>query len=246
MRAKFERKNKFQLKLSSIFLVLGFIIAFLTMMFLNIFNKKITPNLLTIANDSINKLNESILMQYKVSNLYKSLDLNNIIIIDKNKNDEIISVDFNLDNVYEALSIIANYLHDSINDNKKISEILNYYDKELNINDNNIVLTIPMGSASNNIYFANLGPRIPVKIEYVNYLTANIRLKLENYGINTILVSIYIDCDISNKYIIPTISEEINNSYSILISSKLIEGVVPNYYGGSIDTKSSILNVQFE
>jgi sporulation protein YunB len=243
MRAKFTSKNKYKIKLSSIFLILLLSIVFFSLFFLHTFNQKITPNLLTIASSSVNKLNETILMEYKVSDVYKSIDLNNVIEIVKNKNDEIISVDFNLENAYDALSLIATYLTDSLKNTELKKEILKYYEDDLNINNSTIVLTIPMGALSDGVYLSNLGPRIPVKISYVDYLTTSIRLKIEDYGINTVLASIYVDCNITNKYIIPSISEKISNSYSILLASKLIEGVVPDYYGGTIDKKSSILNV---
>ena len=41
------------------------------------FNKKITPRLLNVAAASINKLNETILTNYRVKDIYKQVDLEN-------------------------------------------------------------------------------------------------------------------------------------------------------------------------
>ena len=103
-----------------------------------------------------------------------------------------------------------------------------------------------MGVASDGVFLANLGPKIPVKINYMGYLATSVRIKLEDYGINSVLVSLYIDCSITNEFIVPTIQKEINHSYSILLASKIIQGTVPEYYGGSWETKSNILNVPID
>ena len=207
------------------------------------FNKKITPNLIAIAESSINKLNESILLQYRVSDLYKKIELEDLIKITKNSNEEIIAVDFKLEEAYEALSVITNYLQDSLASERVRNEILTHYNEDLSSSLDSIILSIPMGVMSKGIYLANLGPRIPVKVNYMGYVGTNIRIKLEDYGINNVLIFLYIDCDITNEFIIPATRKTISHNYSILIASKVIQGIVPKYYGGSMETKSNILNV---
>jgi sporulation protein YunB len=240
MRKKFISKKEF--KISRIMLIIFVIIIFITYLLLRNFNKLVTPKLINVATSSINKLNESILLNYTLSDMYENIDLDEVIDIVKNSNDEIISVDFNLKEVYSSLAIITKYLHESLNSEEIREKYLEYYDEEISSKNDSIVLMMPMGIASNNIYVANLGPRIPVKISYIGYLSTNIRIKLENYGINMVLSSIYIDCSITNSYIIPSKKESITSDYSILVSSKIISGDVPEYYGGVIEKSSSILN----
>lgn len=243
MRAKLSKKKN---RVRSLSYGLGIIIVLILIFALNLFknfNRKITPNLLAIAESSINKLNESILMQYRVSEVYEKVDLDEVINITKNDNDEIIAVDFNLENAYDALSVITNYLGDRLEDEQTRKDILKYYSEDLSSSLDSIILSVPIGVASKDIYLANLGPRIPVKVNYMGYLATSVRIKLEDYGINNVLVSLYIDCSITNEFIVPSIQKEINHSYSILIASKIIQGKVPDYYGGTLETKSNILNV---
>lgn len=207
------------------------------------FNNKVTPNLLNIAEASINKLNETILTNFKVKDVYPQVDLESAIVITKNAKDEIISVDFNLENVYKVLSIITQYLQKSVEDISVRKEILKYYNEDLSSDLDSIILNIPIGVASDKIYFSNLGPRIPVKVSYMGYVTSNVRIKLEDYGINNALISIYIDCFITNEIIVPSKDTEIKHEYNILVASKIIQGTVPEYYGGAIEAKSNILNV---
>lgn len=207
------------------------------------FNKDVTPKLLNVAEVSINKLNETILTNYKVKDIYPQVDLENAIVLTKNKKEEIISVDFNLEEVYKSLSIITEYLQQSVEDVRVRNEVLKYYNEDLSSTLDSIILSIPMGGFSDKIYLANLGPRIPVKISYMGYVASSVRIKLEDYGINNVLISIYIDCFITNSFITPSIEKEIKHEYNILVASKIIQGIVPTYYGGVMEAKSNILNV---
>ena len=225
------------------FFFIALFILILSVVFFMKFNNKVTPNLIHIAEASINKLNETILTNFKVKDVYPQADLESAIVITKNAKDEIISVDFNLENVYKALSMITEYLQKSVEDISVRKEILKYYNEDLSSNLNSIILTIPVGVASDKIYLANLGPRIPVKVSYMGYVASSVRIKLEDYGINNVLISIYIDCFITNEFIVPSRDAEINHEYNILVASKIIQGTVPEYYGGAIEAKSNILNV---
>lgn len=182
-------------------------------------------------------------MNYRVGDTFRKVDLENAIQYTKNKNDEIIGVDFKLEEVYKALGLVSAYLHKSLETPEIRETILKYYQKDMSSRLGNIILSVPVGVASSNLYFANLGPRVPVRISYMGYIGASVRLKLENYGINNVLISIFIDCSITNEIIIPTLKNNIQHHYSILVASKLIQGNVPSYYGGTMETKSNILNV---
>ena len=122
-------------------------------------------------------------------------------------------------------------------------EILNNYNEDLSSGLDSIVLSLPIGISSDGIYLVNLGPRIPVKVNYMGYVSSSVRIKLEDYGINNALISIYIDCFINNEFIAPFKEERINHEYNILIYSKIIQGIVPTYFGGSIEKKSNLLSL---
>ncbi len=244
MKTRLVCKEKKEFKIKNIVSIIIIGILLLTFWLFYNFNKNITPNLIDIAIISINRFNETILTNYTVKGLYQEVStLKDVIKITQNKNDEIISVDFNLESVYKALSVITTYLQDCVNDISLRKEILNYYEEWLSNDLKSIVLKLPMGAVSSNIYTTNLGPKIPVKINYVGYLASALRISLEDYGINNVLISIYIDCSITNELIIPSSKREVKNDYHILVASKIIQGKVPEYYGGMMETKSSILNI---
>lgn len=246
MRAKMYQNHHWHIPFSyGLGILFSFILFFAILLFIR-FNQKVSPRLLSIAESSINKLNESILMQYRVSDVYKKIDLEEMISLTKNTNGEIIAVDFQLENAYRALSLITNYLKQNLENESVRQSILKFYSEDLSSGLDSIVLAIPIGVASDGVFLVNLGPRIPVKINYMGYLATSVRIKLEDYGINSVLVSLYIDCSITNEFIVPNIQKEIHHGYSILLASKIIQGTVPEYYGGSWETKSNILNVPID
>ena len=211
-----------------------------------VFNKKVTPKLVEVSERTLDKITYSIIMDYLDSDVLNQDYLDNILIITKNKNNEIITVDFNLDQAYEVLSEITVRLEDNINklENGKIK--LDYYNSYLNEGIEGLVLNIPMGVASEYIYLNNLGPKIPVKINFVGTLLTNLKTKITNYGLNNALVEVYAYIQISEEIITPVEFRELTTEYDVLIASKMINGRVPSFYGESFDTQSNLFNIPLE
>ena len=86
-------------------------------------------------------------------------------------------------------------------------------------------------------------PKITVKINYTDALLTNIYTKITNYGMNNALVEAYIKISIEGQIITPITKNAEKIDYDMLISSKIINGRVPLYYGGYISTSSSIFDI---
>ena len=167
-------------------------------------------------------------------------EINNIIKISKNKSDEIIAVDFDLKKAYLVSMNVSKNIRDSLNNLEKQNlkeEFLDYYQKD------GFVLLLPIGLASKNIYFSNLGPRIPVRIKFVGNLTTGLQTKIKEYGVNNSLIEVYLKVSLNEEIIVPYSSKKINNSCEILLSSQVIEGIVPSIYNGLLEKNSSLINV---
>ena len=93
------------------------------------------------------------------------LEIDDIIHLNMYK-DNIVSVDYNLKNVY-------NYLGDTIN--TLYSEVYNldinnpYYDNDKKI------FKVPMGFISNNVLISHLGPKIPIKIDLLREINISFK-----------------------------------------------------------------------
>lgn len=145
--------------------------------------------------------------------------------IEKNKDGEILYVDYDLSKTYQILDDVTNLLK-----------------KNINAKDG-IVLKLPFLVSSNNIFISNMGPKITVKINYTDALLTNIYTKITNYGMNNALVEAYIKISIEGQIITPITKNAEKIDYDMLISSKIINGRVPLYYGGYISTSSSIFDI---
>lgn len=155
-----------------------------------------------------------------------NLNSNDLIHVIKNSDDEILEVSFDMEKCNEV-----------------VSKITDNIDIDLNKNSRGYVLYVPLGFSLNNILYSNKGPKIPVVINTVGSALGNVRTKITEYGINSALVQIYIDIDLKVEVNMPFNKDSENISYSSLVASKIINGKVPTFYDGTINSKSKLINI---
>ena len=232
-------KLKRSIKLSYVIMIVLFLIVFNVIFLFSIFNKKINTKIIKVANMDVDKIIDNIVTEYSLKEDYDTIK--DILIISKNKNDEIIDVSFDLKKVYNFSSHITEQLKSDLYDLKKGNTAIDFNDEYLLNDKEYFVLLIPMGILSDNTYFSNMGPKIPVKIKFIGNLYTNVKTKITDYGINNSLIEVYTTIDISTLIITPVASKRVKRSYDVLIASKIIEGKVPDIYGGIYEKNSNII-----
>jgi len=248
MKSKFKSKCNFNniLCLSKIlFLTFVFIIGFTFFLFFK-FSSKISKNIIQISEAEINKVNYSFITNKINHDLLNKETLKNILIITKNKNDEILYVDFNWDIAYQVLDSISNTLTDSFEDMEQGDIEIAYFDKSISHKTNGIILNIPIGSIFNNNYFYNIGPKVPVKVNFVGAVLTNLETKITNYGLNNALVEVFVFIEFHNQIMAPFATKDITFKYDAVIASMMIEGKVPSFYNGTINKTSDIYSESLE
>ena len=233
-------KRKINIKLYNFLLVIIVTVILLSFLFIHYYNKRISNKIISIAQIKINEYSNDIIMDSFNKQILDEHEINNIIKISKNKSDEIIAVDFDLKKAYLVSMNVSKNIRDSLNNLEKQNlkeEFLDYYQKD------GFVLLLPIGLASKNIYFSNLGPRIPVRIKFVGNLTTGLQTKIKEYGVNNSLIEVYLKVSLNEEIIVPYSSKKINKSCEILLSSQVIEGIVPSIYNGLLEKDSSLINV---
>ena len=68
------------------------------------------------------------------------------------------------------------------------------------------------------------------------------KTKVTNYGVNNILVELYLVIETNNKMIVPYSEHQFGETYEIVLASKVIMGSVPLYYGDTIEKSSAIIS----
>lgn len=226
MRFKKKKRKNY------ILLIISFIILF-TWIFIDYLGGKITTNIQSYLQVNVNKkINHYIFYTFptEVAGKFK---VDEIIKITKNNKDEIISVDYQMDNIYVLLSDSLTVLYNNIND---IKFNINYFEEGTDI------LWIPLGVGSENIFITNFGPKIPIKLNLLIDVGMGYKTKVTNYGINNILIELYLVVNVKNSMLTPVTQESFGESYEVLIASRIITGNVPDYYNGILENNSPIVN----
>lgn len=225
---KMKRRKKYNRKIYLIVLII--VMVFIILSF---FNSRLKPKIDNVLKKSINaNIYRYIFNMFSVDTL-TSNDMLNIIKIYKNENDEVISVDYQFNEVYKYLSSEMVRLYDNVNNIKLSIDGFK--------SDNNVIF-IPFGYGTNNIFLENLGFKIPCKVELLSNVKMGFKTRVSNYGINNILVELYLVISVQNNLIFPYNMEDFGDTYEMVIASKIIIGDIPLYYGDVIEKNSAIIS----
>lgn len=212
MKLKERLKRKYYILITFLISLFLFIIIF------SLYSKKLNPKL----NDYIDFLvkDEIYKKVIKSNNFITNEEVNDILYIDKNKSNEIVYLDYNMDKTYKLLN---KYIESLKKDNSKSK-----------------ILTVPFFIASDNIIISSLGPKIKFKYEIIDNVKGKIKTKVTDFGVNNALVEMYFELEIGYLVVIPMNKKESVLKTEILISSKVINGKVPTFYGKNIFKESGV------
>ena len=163
--------------------------------------------------------------------------------INKNSKDEIQMIDFNS---MEVNKLLISVTEEVLSDLKNLEKGSNDISFEKIKYENKVFYEIPLGALSKNIFLANLGPKLPIKLSIIGDVMSNIKTEVKEYGINNALIEVFINVTVSEKVVMPFISETMDVSVDVPVSLKLIHGNIPQYYGGIFSKNSSILSIPGE
>lgn len=211
-------KLKERLKRKYYFLITFLISLFLFIIIFSLYSKKLNPKL----NDYIDFLvkDEIYKKVIKSNNFITNEEVNDILYIDKNNSNEIVYLDYDIDKTYKLLN---KYIDSLKKDNSKSK-----------------ILTVPFFIASDNIIISSLGPKIKFKYEIIDNVKGKIKTKVTDFGVNNALVEMYFELEIGYLVVIPMNKKESVLKTEILISSKIINGKVPTFYGKNIFKESGV------
>jgi len=253
-RIKLKRTKKLKQKsvkiiiLSKIMVILILVIV-ATFFIINIFNKKATPILLNYAELETKKLATIIINRAVSKQVASEISLDELIITHKNNDNEIQSVDFNpylvnkvLNSVTNTIQLNLKWLEEGKVDMIELPEgVTMDYDNE-NLKKG-IIYEIPVGAITKNSFLSNLGPKIPVKLNLIGSVECGINTKVQDYGINNVVLEVSVNATVSEQVVLPFTSKVITISTDIPVAMKIIEGKVPEYYSNGLSENSSTFSI---
>ena len=222
--------------------VLLLLIIIFTIVIFCFFDKYASSKFIYLGELALQKYTEKVSSDYKMI-LLKENNFDSFLEITENDVGEIISVDYDMNAIYQISENLKNYLQNNID---TITDIEISFVDFVSSSKDGFVLFMPLGIISNSVFLNNLGPSIPVLIRYIGSVFTNVTTEARDYGVNNVLLNIYLDVSISYEIIGPVTMSKKEFQYRLLLDSKLVQGKVPNLYGGYMNCKSSFFEVPFE
>ena len=246
MRNSFKSTRLYHGKLSKIIFVTIILIVLFTIFLLSKFVHHLDKSLVDISTNEITRVTYRFITDKLNQNIFNDQNLEDILILEKNDSGEILYVDFNLDQAYQVLDQVSLVLTNSFDELESGNVSVAYLDSELSHELGSMVLSIPIGNSFEHLYFYNLGPRIPVRINFIGSVLTNLKTKVTDYGFNNALVELFVYIEFKTQIMSPFEVEEVTLQYDAVIASMMIEGEVPQFYGGTIEKESSIFTKDIE
>jgi hypothetical protein len=166
-----------------------------------------------------------------ISDMFENKNVDDFIDIVKSNDGSIISVDYKVSECYKVLNNYVNSIYNSLI-NTDFSD--NYYQDG--------VYFVSSSLLNNAVIFNNLGIKIPVKVNVANDVRINFKTKVKDYGINSVLVELYLVLDVQSWFINPFNEGGFGESYEYVVASRIVNGDIPSYYGGMLEKSSSVVS----
>lgn len=199
------------------YVIFLFIIIFI---FINYYGNKFIKRLNTFIIESNNLyINKEVNNYIKKNNL---LDTNNLYKFTYDSKNNITGASLNIEKINNVLTKYVDDFSYYLNKTNFASYLDSYY-KSYNINNLNYI-TVPVGTLYDNPLLFNLGPNIILACDDILLVNLFLTFNYKNYGINNIIVNIYLNIEIEQKIIKPILQKNNLYKYSFLISSEILQG----------------------
>ena len=200
--------------------------------YINLETKRVTSN---VVNASVNDV--------------LSDEINtNLFIVKKNSADEIETIDYDTKRVNALLKKISVVIQNKLilleeGKLKALSVASSFKGNKFHYVKDGVICEIPIGTLSGNGFLSNVGPTIPVKMSFMGQVNCNLNTKITNYGINNMYLEINVHVEIEEKITMPKMSKDSTLKIDAPLTIKIIQGTVPQYYGGIITQDSRIFSL---
>ena len=213
----------------SLLLVIIFIILIISFFIVNYIDKKISPIIMDYSKSEIKKIASIIINRSIRDNILDDGILDELFIVGKDNN-EITSV--TLDSV--IVNKITNRISDACEDNLRLIEKGEYNKLRDEFNLGKEYFLVPSGVIFTNSILSNIGPKIPINLKIIGNVTSGIKADVKEYGINNSLITISVEISVELMVILPLSSDYVSITNYVPIMVKLVQGEVPDIYGGSL------------
>lgn len=240
LKRKKMRLRKGPLPFRYVILISFTLFVFITLQGLWLVDRGIEPTLMHVAQRKTEEIASLAINEAIINKLFDSIDMKDILISKEDKDGNIVYAGVNqqiVNKVQNQSAIVVQEFLKEIEEGRIPKSIES---DEIGLtknhsNDPGVIMSIPLGQATENSLLANLGPKIPIKFTIVGDVNTDIEEKIETVGINNTWISINIIVTVKAKVVIPFATETATVTRPIQIMGQFIPGEVPIYYNQSGD-----------
>ncbi|MDC3412351.1 sporulation protein YunB [Aquibacillus sp. 3ASR75-11] len=209
-----------------------------------IINNGIKPVLMDIAKTRTEQLANMAIGIAVNKKMAEDLDVDNLIEFEKDEDGNIVHYSFNTvvenrvqRNILNRVENYLNLLEDGVVPDPGVPLDVST-DPESNPSKEEIqkskdLLQIPIGQVLGIPLLGSLGPKVPVNLDVLGFVSTEVDDKLVEWGYNNAYIIVFVRIKVELSVVIPFASEPISIEQSIPISRTGITGEVPDYIGGN-------------
>lgn len=241
LKLKYRKKRSTFSKI--MILVISVVLAsFLLLTFLG---KRFKPELEEYAELETRKFAKLVVDNSLAKQVEDGMDTERLFTVVQNEAGEVQTVDFNSVVVNQILSKTTTLIQHNFKaiEAGKLDEVdlpgksfVDYDQKDLG---KGVIFQIPVLSVTSNPFFANLGPKVPLKFKLIDDVIGSFKSKVKEYGINNAMIEVYVHVEVRVSAVLPITSKEIVVQNDIPLGVKVIQGKIPNYYQNGTGNSSS-------
>lgn len=97
-----------------------------------------------------------------------------------------------------------------------------------------ILCDVSLGSVKGSTLFANIGPKIPIRLTFIGQVNTDVDVKVREYGINNVIIEVDVIVKVTEHASMPLTSKKKEIVVREPISIELIKGEIPDYYNGVV------------
>ena len=154
--------------------------------------------------------------------------------IERNEAGEISLIEFDMIQISQLANDIVVDIESTyfaIENHNYIKRDDSYYEKRISeVSDNGIISKISLSSLMNMPYLYKVLPSVSVRYKHLTKVNSSIVKKVENYGINHIMIEIVIKVTMNHTIIYPFLEEMQEHSIDIPILLEIYQGQIPLVY----------------
>jgi sporulation protein YunB len=209
-RGPMPRSRRLMIWIGSIFTIVVLLLFFV--------HRSISPPLIAIAEMKSKQIATDMINKAIKEKVQDQLDMAKLMTVTKDNEGRIEMIQYNTALVNSLLTATTDSVHHSL--------------QEMEQNQDGTVYEIPLGMVTDNALLANIGPKIPVEFMMVGEIKPDVVHKITPSGINNTFVEIAIAVHAEMQVILPFVSEKVKVETTVPLSQQVIQGKVPDYYGG--------------